>query len=239
LNRKDKKIRKLIILTIVLFIFDARFLSAQTFSYGDHWYDNPLGFSPVKLHTSNGFFIPALAVAACLLLTEKDTALANRISYYDETGISWGYKYPYTTVYQNNTGFVYSLRKWMKIGAEISFYFPNDDFNGTAGIGIRPFARFYPINNDDWRIFFESGAGFIYFFDYFPKPTDQDNRLGTNLNGMPKYGIGGEINIYRNISILFGIRHVHVSNGNTKGVERNPSHDSNGFFIGFSYIPEK
>lgn len=28
-----------------------------------------------------------------------------------------------------------------------------------------------------------------------------------------------------------GVRHLHASNWNTKGAERNPLHDGNGFFI--------
>lgn len=205
------------------------------FPYGDHWYSNPLGFKPLELHSSMGFILPAVAVGTCLLLTKKDTNLHNRLSVYNETGLSWGYKYPYSFLPQNNTGINYQLRKFMSVGVEFDVYFPRDDFNKTTGFAIRPFARFYPVNKRKWRLFFESGGGFIYLLNEYPQPTDQDNRLGTHWNGTTKYGLGSEINFDKANAILFGIRHVHISNGNKKGVERNPSHDSNGFFLGISH----
>lgn len=228
--------KKLFLLTFLI-CFSSQFIYGQSFAYGDHWYSNPLGFDPVNLHTKNGFLIPAIAVGICLLATEADSQLVDRIGFYNESGFSWGYKYPYTSLFQNNTGVQFFLRKWMAAGVDLGFYFPKDSFNSTTGISIRPFFRFYPINNDSWRLYFESGGGFIYFHEQFPKPTDQDPRLGTNWNGTTRYGLGGEINFSKSISFLFGVRHVHVSNGNTKGVERNPSHDSNGIFVGLSYRP--
>jgi len=223
---------KLLITLILVFTFSN---SNAQYSMGDEWYNNPLGFEPVKLHTSMGFIIPAAAVGACLLLTKKDPNLQNRLSVYNETGLSWGYKYPHTFMPQNNTGINFQLRRFMSVGIEFDVYFPSDDFNKTTGFAIRPFARFYPVNNKKWKLYFESGGGFIYLLDEFPKPTDQDDRLGTQFNGTTKYGIGSEITIFKSTAIMFGIRHLHISNGNTKGVERNPSHDSNGFFIGLSH----
>lgn len=202
---------------------------------GDNWYNNPLGFEPVKLHTSMGFIIPAVAVGAYLLLTKKDSDFKNRLSVYNETGLSWGYKYPYTFMPQNNLGINFQLRKFVSVGIEFDIYFPRDSFNKTTGFAVRPYARFYPINKQKWRLYFESGGGFIYLLNEFPEPTNQDNRLGTRWNGTTKYGVGSEINISELTAIMFGIRHLHISNGNTKGSERNPSHDSNGFFVGISH----
>ena len=221
-------------LTFLVFLTLITKSNAQ-FSYGDHWYDNPLGFEPLKLHTSMGFIVPAVAVGTCLLLTKKDTTLNHRLSIYYEIGLSWGYKYPHTFLPSGSVGLNYQLRKFMSIGIEFDVLFPRDDFNKTTGFAIRPFARFYPINNQKWKLYFESGGGLIYTLTEFPKPTDQDSRLGLPLNGITKYGIGSEISINKNTSILFGIRHIHISNGNTKGSERNPSHDSNGFFIGLTH----
>lgn len=226
------KVKQMIfgVIGVLMFLKEA---NAQ-FPYGDQWYDNPLGFKPLELHTSMGFLIPAVAVGTCLLLTKKDPNLKDRLSIYNETGLSWGYKYPYTFMPQNNTGINFQLRKFMSIGIEWDIYLPRDEFNQTTGFAIRPFARFYPINKEKWRLYFESGGGFIYLLNEFPLPTDRDNRLGTQWNGTTKYGIGSEINVTKSMAILFGVRHLHISNGNTKGVERNPSHDSNGFFLGLS-----
>jgi hypothetical protein len=201
---------------------------------GDKWYQNPLGFEPLKLHTAMGFLVPAVATGTLLLVTKKDSSLSRRISIYNETGLSWGYKYPYTSMTQNNTGVNFMLRRFLSVGVEFDVLFPHDDYNSTTGFAIRPFARFYPVNRAGWRLYFESGGGFVYLLTQFPKPTSQDDRLGTYWNGVTKYGIGSEININDRTAILFGVRHLHISNGDRKGVERNPSHDSNGFFFGLS-----
>lgn len=227
---------KRILINSVIVLVLCHHIQAQ-YPYGDEWYQNPLGFEPLNLHTAMGFLVPAAAVGVCLLLTEKDSTLQHKLSVYNESGISWGYKYPYTTLYQNNTGVNYQLRKFMSVGMDFDMYFPRDDYNQTTGFALRPFARFYPVNNEHWRLYFESGGGFIYFLDEFPQPTPQDDRLGTNWNGTTKYGLGTEISLSSSTSVMFGVRHIHVSNGNSKGVERNPSHDSNGFFVGVSWRP--
>lgn len=229
-EKMTKKVPLTLLLVLALIIN-----SNAQFSYGDHWYDNPLGFEPLKLHTSMGFIVPAIAVGTCLLLTKKDATLTQRLSIYNEVGLSWGYKYPHTFLPSNNTGINYQLRKFMSVGVEFDVLFPRDDFNKTMGFAIRPFARFYPVNNQKWRLYFESGGGLIYTVTEFPKPTDRDNRLGLQLNGITKYGIGSDISINTKTSVMFGVRHLHLSNGNTKGAERNPSHDSNGFFIGLTH----
>lgn len=230
--------RNVIIGIIIGLVGFAGNIQAQ-YAIEDHWYDNPLGFTPINLHTKMGFVLPAIAVGTCLLLTKADTTLKNKISIYNESGFSWGYKYPYTFMSQNNTGLDFQLRKWMSVGFEFDLYFPTDRYNRTIGFAIRPYARFYPINNRNWRLYFESGGGMVYFLENYPKPTDRDDRLGTFWNGTTKYGIGSQINFSTKTSVLFGVRHLHVSNGNTKGVERNPSHDSNGFYIGFSHKFDK
>lgn len=235
---------------ILLFLTWALFtngLRAQ--SFGElppftEWYQNPLGFSPLKLHTGAAFYLGGLAAAACLIFTENDTALADRFSFFNESGMSYGYNPPYTSVYQNNTGFFYHARKWLAIGAEVSVYHFRDSFNDTWGIGLRPLFRWYPVHGEDFRLYFECGAGIIGILDNFPKPSSgygflSDPRTGTHFNGSPKYGIGREANIDAEVSVVFGLRHVHISNGNTSGAERNPGHDSNGYYFGFSYRPNK
>ncbi|WP_412464461.1 acyloxyacyl hydrolase [Flavobacterium mekongense] len=227
---------KTTVLWVVIFTTICTTHTQAQYAYGDKWYNNPLGFEPVKLHTSMGFIIPAAVVGTCLLFTKNNPELKNRISIYNEIGLSWGYKYPNTFLPQNNTGINYQLRKFMSVGVECNVVFAKDDFNATTGFAIRPFARFYPINTEKWRLYFESGGGLIYTLTEFPKATNEDSRKGLKLNGITKYGIGTDINITKKTAIMFGIRHIHISNGNTKGVERNPSHDSNGFFIGLSHF---
>lgn len=201
------------------------------------WYQNPLGVSPIALHTGNGIYLPAIAATAILIFTKMDTSIAKRISYYDDIGASFGYYASKTNVYQNNFGILYPVRSYMTLGAEFSTVHVMDDKNNTWGMGLRPFVRFYAISRDNYKLFFQSGAGLILFADTYPKPSGflGDNREGTRLNGSPKYGIGSEFRLNRSISGQLGIWHIHFSNGNHPGADRNPGHDSNGFSIGLIY----
>ncbi|WP_029298468.1 hypothetical protein [Chryseobacterium hispalense] len=163
------KVKQMISLLVLATLFFGK--AEAQYWQGDNWYNNPLGFEPVKLHTSMGFIIPAVAVGTYLLLTKKDSDFKNRLSVYNETGLSWGYKYPYTFMPQNNLGINFQLRKFVSVGIEFDIYFPRDSFNKTTGFAVRPYARFYPINKQKWRLYFESGGGFIYLLNEFPEPT--------------------------------------------------------------------
>ena len=50
--------------SIIVVILTLMFFNNANAQYweGDSWYNNPLGFEPVKLHTSMGFIIPAVTV---------------------------------------------------------------------------------------------------------------------------------------------------------------------------------
>jgi hypothetical protein len=201
------------------------------------WYENPLGFKPVNLHTVNGIIIPAVAATAILLLTQSEIEPAIKFAYYTDFGASYGYYSSKTTVYQNNLGVLYRARKFMAIGSEFSTIKVSDNINNTWGLGLRPFVRFYPIHKYNFKLFFQSGAGLIHFAQNFPKPSGffGDNREGTKLNGSPKYGIGTEFKLTKQLFGHAGIWHVHFSNGDHPDYERNPGHDSNGFSFGFIY----
>lgn len=127
----------------------------------------------------------------------------------------------------------------MALGAEFSTVHVRDDINNTWGYGLRPFVRFYPVHKNQFKLFFQSGAGLIWFSDNYPKPSGflGDNREGTQLNGSPKYGIGAEFKLGKKLFGQLGFWHVHFSNGDNPSYDRNPGHDSNGFSIGLIYKP--
>jgi len=235
-----------ILVLIISFLFTGCSLAQVNNSAGSlppftKWYQNPLGVSPISLHTGNGIYLPALAATAIIIFTKRDTTLRNRISFYGDLGASFGYYASKTTVYQNNIGLLYKIRKYMSLGAEFSTVHVTDDKNNTWGVGLRPFVRFYLIRRNNFRLFFQSGAGLILFADNYPKPSGffGDNREGTRLNGSPKYGLGTEFKINNQLSGQVGLWHIHFSNGNNPSYERNPGHDSNGFSLGIICRPSK
>lgn len=201
------------------------------------WYQNPLGVSPLALHTGNGLIVPAIAAGAILIFTKKDSTLINRLTVFDDAGYTKGYYGSYSNVFHNNLGINYTLRKYLSVGVELTMVFVTDEVNQTPGIGIRPFFRFYPINQEAFKLYFSSGAGLIYFFNNFPQPSGffGDMREGTKLNGCPKYGMGAEIKISRRLYLNAGFWHIHFSNGDHPDYSRNPGHDSNGFSVGLTY----
>lgn len=76
------------------------------------WYQNPLGFSPLPFHTSNGIIIPAIATGIILLVTDSDSTQTKRISIYDEFGYSEGYYGSFSNLFHNNIGLNYLLRDY-------------------------------------------------------------------------------------------------------------------------------
>lgn len=233
---KLKKYFALILLFNLAYTTQAQFGKLPPFT---KWHQNPLGFQPLNLHTSNAIIVPGVAAAICLLLTPKDTAITRKISWFEEVGYAKGYYASRTNVWQNNFGLLFHAREWLALGGEVSAYHVGDEVNNTWGFGLRPFVRFYPLQLKRLRLYFESGAGVIWFVKKFPQPSGffGDNRRGTNWNGSPKYGIGAEWQLNERLSLQIGIRHVHVSNGNTWGEENNPGHDSNGINAGLMIRP--
>lgn len=148
------------------------------FPVGERWYQNLLGFKPLKLLTSMGFIVSAVVTGTALMLTRKDSSLKQKLSLYTEVSATFGYKYPYTNIVQNSTGMNLLLRKWLSAGVELITTVPVDGYNKTVGFAIRPFARFYPLNKTHWKLWFESGGGLICFTDHFPKPTPAGQPYG-------------------------------------------------------------
>lgn len=208
------------------------------------WYQDPLGLKPLELSTAFGIVWSSAAIATSLLFTKKDTTLQKRISMYFETGLSSGYKWPYTLAVQNDMGVMYDVRKWMSVGVGWTTFHFKDRINNTWSFGIRPFARWYTYRTKRLSVYFEYGAGVCYSLERFPLSGTEweadTGRTGTKFNLNSKYGIGAMLRCNQHFSLQFSLRHFHLSNGNIKGIQRNPSHDSNGiFFAAFYKINDK
>lgn len=135
------------------------------------WYQNPLGVSPIALHTGNGLYIPMIAATGILIFTNCNDSLQNRVSLYSDIGYTKGYYGSFSSLIHQNIGINYMLRNYLSVGAELSQVYVYDNENNTYGIGIRPFFRFYPVNSEIFKLFFQSGAGLQYFMENFPKPS--------------------------------------------------------------------
>lgn len=202
------------------------------------WYQNPLGVTPIKLHTANGIMVPALVAGVMLALLPGDSIHSEKFSCFTEGGASFGYYANETTWLYSNNGIVYRIRNYLSVGMEASVGHAHDRANNTWGVGIRPFFRFHLINRPGASFFFQSGAGLILFKERFPKPSGffGDFREGTRLNGSPRYGLGVSYKLKDRLTLNAGIWHDHFSNGNRAGKDRNPGYDGNGFSLGMSWM---
>jgi len=234
------KIQILILLVFIL-LFQIPNSFSQLSSNPDARINNPLGFSPVYLHLGRGaLYLSALTGAAYYINRANKEIEDKRLSFYFENGTNWGYEHPFTFVPETSLGFNYKVLKWLSYGADLGVYYPKDDFNRSTGLSmLRVFNRFYFADKDRFRIWFESGVGVVYFTKIFPVATDQEERFGTKWNGVVKYGLAAEFNINSFLSAFVGVRHLHFSNADIKGRERNPSSDSHGIFIGVNYNPRR
>jgi len=205
------------------------------------WYQDPLGLKPLQLSTAMGFAWGSVAVASCFIFTKNDSAFKKKISAYWESGYGFGYKSPYTNVFLNDIGIMYKVREWMSAGLGLNSFHFKDRVNNTWAMGMMPFARWYIYKSRKAEIFFQYGAGVSYSLKRFPLTgtnweTDTA-RTGTKFNLMSKYGCGVEFHITKKLSFQTTLKHFHLSNGNIKGIQRNPSHDSNGLFVAIIYNP--
>ena len=229
------------LMTLVLFVsFENIYAQTENIYPPDtKWYQDPLGLKPVQLSTAFGFAWGSAVVAACLIFSKIDSGFYKKFSFYYGGGMSFGYKPPYTNVIQNEIGILYDIRKWMAVGLEGNVFHFKDKIANTWGVGISPLAKLYAIKSKKAAIFFQYGAGISMTHKKFPfTGTGRDadtGRIGTKFNFTSHYSVGSEFYLNKKISLQTSFRHFHLSNGNISGIKRNPSHDSNGFFISLIY----
>ena len=201
--------------------------------------NNPLGFDPLNLHVGRGAMYVSLLTGAAYFINKKNKEVEDkRLSFYFESGTMWSYEFPYTLIPETNLGVNYKVLKWLGYGADVGIYNPRDEFNRSTGFSmLRIFNRFYFRDTNKFRLWLESGVGLVYFTKIFPVADPSDSDVGTNWNGVVKYGLAAEYNINQCMSVLLGVRHLHFSNAEVFGKDRNPSSDSHGIFLGVNYNP--
>ena len=237
--RKYNSKRSCFLTCVLLFLCTAGISQQGMYPPFTRWYNDPLGIKPVQLSSAAGFAWASVAIAASLIFTKNDSSFQKRVFLYQDAGAAFGYKPPYSNTIQNDAGFMFTIRKSMALGLTVNILYFNDDINNTWAFGFRPFMRWYPYQRNKIKLFFEYGAGCAYSLNRFPSTgtgwkTDTA-RTGTRFNFTTKYGAGAEIRLHKTLRLQVGLRHFHLSNGNIRGIQRNPSYDGNGFFAGIMY----
>jgi hypothetical protein len=95
----------------------------------------------------------------------------------------------------------------------------------TIGMGFAGTVHLDALKINIGKLFFDFRFGFLLCLNKFP-PN------GTFWNFTQRYGIGFSVKLKRNLDLILGGRHLHVSNG---GYVRNPSYNGNGPFLGLRF----
>ena len=108
------------------------------------------------------------------------------------------------------------------LNLELQGYWADQDFDSDvyiAGLGI--LGRWHFLRRDRWSLFLDGGGGVSYADQEFPQhPYD-----GTNFNFTGKVGGGGTWALGDGAHLIAGVRYFHLSNGQIRGKDDNPTYD--------------
>lgn len=140
------------------------------------------------------------------------------------------------TLFQFNSETSYYLLDGFALTGALFILYPHgyrfDGFidyevRNTIGIGGILMMRWEFVQLFGHNLFAETGFGILTTNKDFPP-------FGTRYNFTQRYGFGMNIPLNKNIILVFGVRHVHISNG--KGfVRENPQFNGNGAFLGIKF----
>ncbi|GIW74261.1 MAG: hypothetical protein KatS3mg103_0783 [Phycisphaerales bacterium] len=94
-------------------------------------------------------------------------------------------------------------------------------FGLSAGLGF----RWHFVMEDRWSAFADVGIALLASSDHVPPG-------GTQLNFMPRAGVGLTYRLDADVRLIGGLRWHHISNARTRGDDRNPSRDAPLLYLG-------
>ena len=113
--------------------------------------------------------------------------------------------------------------EWLLEAGLWSFYDRGGDaaYGLSAGFGF----RWHFLTRERWTLFADAGISLLGVSDAVPPG-------GTELNFMPRAGVGFTYEIDEAVRVMGGLRWHHISNARTRGDERNPSRDAPQLYVG-------
>ena len=105
---------------------------------------------------------------------------------------------------------------------ELQGYWADQDFDSDVYIGgIGILGRWHLLRGHRWSFFIDGGGGVTYADQEFPQhPYD-----GTNFNFTGKVGVGATYEVSDGAHLMGGVRYFHLSNGNYRNRDDNPTYD--------------
>jgi hypothetical protein len=115
------------------------------------------------------------------------------------------------------------------LNLELQGYRGDQEFDSNVYIGgIGVLGRFHFLRGDHWSVFFDGGGGVTYADQEFPQyPVD-----GTNFNFTGKVGLGATWEFHEHTHLIGGARYFHLSNGQIRKADDNPTFDGIQFWGG-------
>lgn len=139
-------------------------------------------------------------------------------------------------IYQFNSETSYYLLNTLSLAGNLYAMYPHGfrfegfdehEVRNTFGLGASLMLRCEFVQLFGQNLFAEAGIGFVTTSKDFPP-------LGTRWNFTQRYGFGMNIPINESLILIFGVRHMHISNG--KGfVRENPQYNGNGVYFGTKF----
>jgi len=116
--------------------------------------------------------------------------------------------------------------EWLLEGGLWSFYDRGSDaaYGLSVGLGF----RWHFLTREKWTLFADVGIGILGTTDAVPPE-------GTELNFMPRAGLGFTHEISEDARFIGGVRWHHISNARTRGDSRNPARDAPQLYAGLVF----
>lgn len=115
------------------------------------------------------------------------------------------------------------------LNLELQGYHGDQEFDSDVYIGgIGLLGRWHFLRGDRWSVFIDGGGGVTYADQEFPQsPYD-----GTNFNFTGKVGLGATYELRDQLHLIGGARYFHLSNGQIRKADDNPTFDGIQFWGG-------
>jgi hypothetical protein len=115
------------------------------------------------------------------------------------------------------------------LNLELQGYRGDQEFDSDVYIGgIGLLGRWHFLRGNKWSVFIDGGGGVTYADQEFPQsPYD-----GTNFNFTGKVGLGATYEFHEHTHLIGGARYFHLSNGQIRHADDNPTFDGIQFWGG-------